>query len=143
MNRAAFLKTASRLCIITAASIVGTACRDESDYRHRPARRAYREPEPEEEEEHRPETEPEPRDSREPAGEAPTLETNPQEVPPPPQNPVPQPVVGNPQFGIKVPNKPGFIKSPYTGDERLIDVRGLPPSSEIECPYTKRSMLVP
>lgn len=57
-------------------------------------------------------------------------------VPPPPQQAGPAP------YGVKVDGKPGFISSPFaTG--KLIDVRGLPPGTEIECPYTNRPILVP
>ena len=57
-------------------------------------------------------------------------------IPPPPQP-------NNPDYGIKVPDKPGYVKSPYDSEHRLIDVRGLPPGTEAECPYTRRTFLVP
>ena len=68
-------------------------------------------------------------------------------VPPPPPSgngnvipPPPQP--GPAPYGVKVDGKPGFISSPYASG-KLIDVRGLPPGTEIECPYTNRPILVP
>jgi hypothetical protein len=48
-----------------------------------------------------------------------------------------------PDYAIKVEGKPGYVKSPYDSQGRLIDVRGLPPGTEAECPYTQRTFLVP
>ena len=44
---------------------------------------------------------------------------------------------------VKVADKPGYVKSPYDSQGRMIDVRGLPPGTEAECPYTRRTFLVP
>ena len=55
----------------------------------------------------------------------------------------PAPVQNNPEYAIKVPDKPGYVKSPYDTQGRLIDVRGLPPGTEAECPYSRRTFLVP
>lgn len=54
----------------------------------------------------------------------------------------PPPPVANPEYGKKSEGKVGFIESPYAPG-KLIDVRGLPPGTEIECPYTKKALLVP
>lgn len=59
-----------------------------------------------------------------------------EKIPPPPKP-------SAPDYGIKVPEKPGYVKSPYDGEHRLIDVRGLPPGTEAECPYTRKTFLVP
>lgn len=64
---------------------------------------------------------------------APVVEHTTKPVPPPTQNP---------EYGKKADGKPGFIESPYAPG-KLIDVRGLPPGTEIECPYTRRPLLVP
>jgi hypothetical protein len=53
------------------------------------------------------------------------------------------PAPNNPEYAIKVDGKPGYVKSPYDTQGRLIDVRGLPPGTEAECPYTRRTFLVP
>ncbi len=53
------------------------------------------------------------------------------------------PVKNNPDYAIKADGKPGYVKSPYDSQGRLIDVRGLPPGTEAECPYTHRTFLVP
>lgn len=55
----------------------------------------------------------------------------------------PAPTPNNPEYAIKVDGKPGYVKSPYDTQGRLIDVRGLPPGTEAECPYTRRTFLVP
>lgn len=60
----------------------------------------------------------------------------------PAANPVPSPPVVQPAFAKKVEGKPGFVESPYA-QGKLIDVRGLPPGTEIECPYTKRPIAIP
>jgi len=56
---------------------------------------------------------------------------------------IPPPPVNNPEYAIKVDGKPGYVKSPYDTQGRLIDVRGLPPGTEAECPYSRRTFLVP
>src|SRR5438094_265614 len=66
----------------------------------------------------------------------PTPATRNDKIPPPP-------TPNNPEYAIKVEGKPGYVKSPYDTQGRLIDVRGLPPGTEAECPYTRRTFLVP
>ncbi|MEK0449607.1 MAG: hypothetical protein RL088_1875 [Verrucomicrobiota bacterium] len=67
----------------------------------------------------------------------------------PPANPTPPPPVPldhgvrfQPTLAKKVEGKPGFVESPFA-QGKLIDVRGLPPGTEIECPYSKRPIAVP
>lgn len=55
----------------------------------------------------------------------------------------PAPVQNNPEYAPKAEGKPGYVQSPYDPQHRLIDVRGLPPGTEAECPYTRRTFLVP
>ena len=55
----------------------------------------------------------------------------------------PPPTPSNPEYAIKAEGKPGYVQSPYDPQHRLIDVRGLPPGTEAECPYTRRTFLVP
>ena len=59
-------------------------------------------------------------------------------IPPAPTQP------RNPEYGIKIEGKTGYVKSPYDTQGRPIDVRGLPPGTEVEDPYTPgRTLLVP
>jgi len=51
-----------------------------------------------------------------------------------------------PPYAKPVPDKPGFVFSPYRNDngyKGYIDVRGFPPGTEVKDPYTGRPFLVP
>jgi hypothetical protein len=52
---------------------------------------------------------------------------------------------GKPKYpvGKPVPNKPGFVLSPYSSKEEHIDVRGFPPGTEVKDPYSGKIFLVP
>jgi len=43
----------------------------------------------------------------------------------------------------RVPELPGFVRSPYTEPHRLVDVKDAAPGSTYICPYTHRPFLVP
>jgi len=45
--------------------------------------------------------------------------------------------------GIPVPNKPGFLRSPYGGNQALIDARGFPRGTLVKDPYTGRIFVTP
>lgn len=46
-------------------------------------------------------------------------------------------------YGIPVPNKPGFVTSPYAPKSGYVDVRGFPSGTEVKDPYTGKIFLTP
>ena len=45
--------------------------------------------------------------------------------------------------GVVVPERPGFVRSPFAPDAGFVEVRGFPPGTEIKCPYSGNFFLVP
>ena len=60
-----------------------------------------------------------------------------------PAAPAPEVKPTGPQYGIKVPGKPGHIYSPYAKTEGLVDVQGYAPGTKVKCPYTGKVIIVP
>lgn len=46
-------------------------------------------------------------------------------------------------YAIPVPNKPGFVTSPYAPKQGFVDVRGFPSGTEVTDPYTGKVFLTP
>jgi hypothetical protein len=46
-------------------------------------------------------------------------------------------------YAIPVPNRPGFVTSPFAPNAGVVDVRGIPSGTEVKDPYTGRSFLTP
>ncbi|MGV3530790.1 MAG: M56 family metallopeptidase [Chthoniobacteraceae bacterium] len=62
-------------------------------------------------------------------------------APPAPAAP-PDPKVGVP-VGTPVAGKPGFVFSPHAPNAGFVDVRGFPPGTKIQCPFSGLHFLVP
>jgi hypothetical protein len=46
-------------------------------------------------------------------------------------------------YAIPVPNKPGFVTSPYAPKAGYVDVRGFPSGTEVKDPYSGKIFLAP
>ena len=58
-------------------------------------------------------------------------------------SPAPQAAAkGDYPYGVPVPGKQGFVRSPYSPD-KMTDVRGYAPGTEVKDPYTGKIFLVP
>lgn len=62
-------------------------------------------------------------------------------VPSAPQQPAE--VTGEVPFGSPIAGRPGMVHSPFASKYQLVDVTGLPPGTEVKCPYTGKLFRVP
>jgi hypothetical protein len=66
---------------------------------------------------------------------------------PPPVRPASAPATKNSKrdipYAIPVPNKPGFVTSPYSPKAGYVDVRGFPSGTEVKDPYSGKIFLTP
>jgi hypothetical protein len=46
-------------------------------------------------------------------------------------------------YGVAVPNKPGFVISPYSPNAGYVDSRGFPSGTEVKDPYTGKVFITP
>jgi len=56
--------------------------------------------------------------------------------------PAPPTAKGDYPYGVPVEGKPGFVRSPFSPD-KMTDVRGYAPGTEVKDPYTGKIFLVP
>ena len=89
-----------------------------------------------------------------------TADYPPEPVPTPPPAPTPTATTSQPPvrpasvppnksskrdipYGIPVPNKPGFVTSPFSPKAGYVDVRGFPSGTEVKDPYSGKIFLTP
>jgi hypothetical protein len=83
-----------------------------------------------------------------PEGTAPAPVVPPPDAPQEPQSAsapapaAPPTAKGDYPYGVPVPGKAGFVRSPYSPD-KMTDVRGYAPGTEVKDPYTGKIFLVP
>ena len=46
-------------------------------------------------------------------------------------------------YGIAVPDRPGFVRSPYALDKGMVAVEGIPQGTKVKCPYSGQIFRVP
>jgi hypothetical protein len=46
-------------------------------------------------------------------------------------------------YGVPVPNKPGFVISPYSPNAGYVDIRGFPSGTEVKDPFTGKVFITP
>ena len=46
-------------------------------------------------------------------------------------------------YGIPVANKPGFVTSPFSPTQGVVDVRGIPSGTQVKDPFTGKIFLTP
>jgi hypothetical protein len=64
-------------------------------------------------------------------------------TPPAASTPAAKPSTPEIPYGIPLPNRPGFVNSPFAAKHQIVDVTGLPVGMEVKCPYSGKLFKVP
>ncbi|CAN5251772.1 hypothetical protein BH23VER1_BH23VER1_28890 [soil metagenome] len=70
-------------------------------------------------------------------------EPKPDPKPEPKPDPKPKTGSGGLPYGVPVPGKPDYVYSPHDTQKRYVNVEGIPPGTEVMCPYSQKTFLVP
>ena len=136
MSSKPFMKLSLALSLLGAFCLL-TACEDEPPVR--PTRHPSRYPAA------TPSPYPPPQQPYDPTAGPPPPTTNPpvETTPQPTAATVNKPTKGDLPYGIPVPNKPGFVTSPFSPKAGYVDVRGFPSGTEVKDPYSGKIFLTP
>jgi hypothetical protein len=131
------------LSLALLAVVALTSCEVDEPPARNTRRPAARYPAPQQQGQYPPQPQPFPQDH---PPQAPAPSTPPQDVASEPQS-APAPAApptakGDYPYAVPVPGKPGFVHSPYSPD-KMTDVRGYAPGTEVKDPYTQKIFLVP
>lgn len=77
-----------------------------------------------------------------PNSETGTTTTDPGPIPSRPPVPPPPPIEKE-VYAVKIPGRAGFVTDPNDKEGRPLDVRGMPPGTRIESPFSGAVLLVP
>lgn len=134
-----FLLTVGLLAVFALA-----ACEsDEPPVRPMRQRPAAKYPQPAQAGQYPPQPQPFPQDGMQSSASPASAPEASQETASAPAPAAPQAVKGDFPYGVPVPGKPGFVRSPFSPD-KMTDVRGYAPGTEVKDPYhPDKTFLVP
>ena len=134
------MKFSISLALLSAFALASCEIDEPPPRKHRPAPRY---PTQQTQGQYPPQPQPFPQDGQTaPPNTAPTTPPEVTEAPAPAPTPATTTPKGDYPYGVPVPGKPGFVRSPYSPD-KMTDVRGYAPGTEVKDPYTQKIFLVP